>query len=159
MVAVAILSMTLVPLVGLLSMAIDTSGKAVGLTVSARIAEQLMGEVQQADWATLDSWSAQDFYFDNQGLKLTGGAASSQAVYAARVKISPAGVTMSTTTSGAGSNTWERQVITFVASATGSQGKSLLDAAANALLAKKALPQKVYVSRALLTNLEKPSTS
>jgi uncharacterized protein (TIGR02598 family) len=160
MVAVAILSMTLVPLIGMLSMAVDTSGKAVGLTVSARIAEQLMGEVQQADWATLDNWNDMDVYFDDQGLRLASGVSPNLSVYSARVKLSPAGVTLTTANSaGPGANTWTRQVVLLVASAPGSQGKSLLDTASNALQAKKSLPQKVYLSRALLTNLEKPPAS
>jgi len=161
MVTVAILSMTLVPVLGLLSMAIDTSGKAVGMTVSARIAEQLMGEVQQADWATLDNWKTQDFYFDSQGLKLTNLAtAGSQAVYSARVRIAAVGLTLSPQNyPKAVPNTWTRQVITLVASAPGPQGKTLLDAASNALNQQKALPSKVYLSRALLTNLEKPPAS
>ncbi len=156
-VSVAILSTVLLPLIGMLSMSIDTNKKAVNLTLSARISEQVLGELQQADWATLDNWSAQDFYYDDLGLKLTGTDASSLASYTARVKLSAAGVIM-TVAAGGTANAWERQMLTIVTSGAGARALAMLDSAALALQNKTELPRQVYVSRALVTNLEKPTS-
>ncbi len=157
MVSVAILSVVLLPLIGMLSMSIETNKKAINLTISARISEQMMGELQQADWGKLDSWDAKDYYFDELGLKVTDATASNLASYTARVKLLPAGMTV-TTASGSTPNTWERQVLTLVTSGGGALALSRLDTATLALQNKTEISRQVYLSRSLVTNMEKPTS-
>ena len=154
-ITIGILVTVLVPLVGLLSSAIETSGKAAVTTVSARIASRLMGEVQQADWTKLQSWQNKDTYLDDQGMELVSAATQSKSVYTARVRLgSGDGVTLNTA-SGLPANTWQRQAVVLVASRSGDLGKKALDAAEAALDSGKAVPGGVRVSRTMLVNLEK----
>jgi uncharacterized protein (TIGR02598 family) len=152
-ITVGILITTMVPLIGLLSAAIDMSGKAASSTVSARISARLVGEVQQSDWAGLQSWSERVLYFDDQGVELTEALAQEEAVYMARVALgSPTGVSMGT---GSVTNPSLRQVTVLVASRAFPRGKTDLDDAQAAIASGKKLPMGVRVSRAMLVNLEK----
>ncbi|HSI61880.1 MAG TPA: Verru_Chthon cassette protein B [Candidatus Saccharimonadia bacterium] len=153
-VTIGILITTLVPLVGLLSTAIDTSGKAASTTISARVAARITGEVQQSDWAGLQTWAAREMYFDDQGKELTGATAAQEAVYTARVRLGTSGVVMGT---GAGSsNSSLRQVVVMVASLPAPRGKISLDEAEAAITTGKDVPKQVRISRAMLVNLERP---
>ncbi|WP_081892447.1 Verru_Chthon cassette protein B [Verrucomicrobium sp. BvORR106] len=154
-ITIGILVTVMVPLVGLLSASIETSGRAASTTVSARIASRLIGEVQQADWSLLQNWQEKDTYLDDQGMELTTGSPQENSVYTARVRLSTtSGVTLGTVT-GQPANTWQRQVVVMVASRPGTQGKTVLDQAEAALDNGKSLPRSVRVSRSLLVNLEK----
>ncbi|WP_009963661.1 Verru_Chthon cassette protein B [Verrucomicrobium spinosum] len=154
-ITIGILVTVMVPLVGLLSASIETSGRAASTTVSARIASRLIGEVQQADWSLLQNWQEKDTYLDDQGMELTTGSPQEKCVYTARVRLSSAaGVTLGTV-AGLPANTWQRQVVVMVASRPGGQGKMALDQAEAALDNGKSLPGSVRVSRSLLVNLEK----
>jgi uncharacterized protein (TIGR02598 family) len=155
-ITVGILVTALVPLLGLLSVAIDTSGTASSRTVGARIGGEIIGELQQANWADLENWDGEDFYYDDQGLRLPESGSMEKAVYTARAAIPTVGVTM--TPGAAPENTTTRQVVVLVASAQGERGKTVLDEAYKALEDKKPLPRFVQVSRALLVNMEKIST-
>jgi uncharacterized protein (TIGR02598 family) len=153
-VTIGILITTMVPLIGLLSIAVDTSGKAASATISARIAARLIGEVQQSDWAGLQEWATKELYFDDQGQELSTASAQQEAVYTARVRLGvPTGVAMGT---GSPANPSLRQVVVMVASRPVPQGKLALDAAEAALASGKELPKDVRISRAMLANMEKP---
>jgi uncharacterized protein (TIGR02598 family) len=154
-VTVGILVTMLVPVLGLLSSAIDTSGKAASMTMSARIAAHLIGELQQGDWLGIQSWTNREVFFDYQGQELQGANAEMNAVYVARVQLGPQTGVVLGTNNPAGANPSQRQVVVMVASGPVSQGKTLLDEAKSALDTGKPLPRSVRVSRTLLVNLEK----
>ncbi|RBP42646.1 uncharacterized protein (TIGR02598 family) [Roseimicrobium gellanilyticum] len=154
-ITVGILITTLVPLLGLLSAAIDMSGKAVSANTAARISAKLVGDVQQGDWLGLLSWSDRDVYFDDQGCELTGANAQAEAVYSARVTLGPVtGVSMGTIGIP---NPSLRQVMVVVSSRPGVKGRKDLDDAKAAITDGKKLPMSVRVTRAMLVNLEKPT--
>jgi uncharacterized protein (TIGR02598 family) len=156
-VTIGILITTLVPMVGLLSVAIDTSGRAATSTISARIAAKLIGEVQQSDWAGLQAWSAREIYFDDQGQELSGADASQEAAYIARVRLGAVtGVVMGTS---AMANSSLRQVVVVVSSQPALRGKISLDEAEMAITKGEDLPKHVRLSRAMLVNMEKPPES
>lgn len=154
-ITIGILVTVLVPLVGLLSTSIETSGRAASTTVSARVASRLIGELQQADWAKLQNWQSKEIYLDDQGMELTSGSPQEKAVYTARVRLGAAtGVSLGMG-GGLPANAWQRQVVVLVASRPGAQGKAALDKAEAALDGGQSLPGSVRMSRALLVNLEK----
>ena len=156
-ITVGILVTVMIPLLGLLSAAIETSGKAASITTSARIASRLLGEVQQSNWSTLSDWTNKDVFFDDQGIECIG--TKTNAVYTARVKLGvTAGVTM-VTSGSVPANQWQRQVMVLVASRPGTQGTQSLNAAEASLDAGGPVPRGVRVSRTLLVNMEKASLS
>jgi uncharacterized protein (TIGR02598 family) len=156
-ITVGILITTMVPLLGLLSSAIDMSGKAASSTVAARISAKLVGEIQQTDWAGIQSWGDRELYFDDQGLELTGTQAPEEAIYLARVTLGPAtGVSLG---SSGSANPALRQVVVLVATRPAPHGKEDLDEAKTAITRGKKLPMGVRVSRAMLVNLEKQPAS
>lgn len=90
--AVGIMAMGVVTILGLLPHGMEMSRKTANEQAETRIVEQLVGEMQSADWTTmgglLGSGSGEiKAYFDDQGLRLanTGVDAGSQMVYLARV--------------------------------------------------------------------------
>lgn len=154
-ITVGILVTVMIPLLGLLSAAVETSGKAASITTSARIASRLLGEVQQADWARLEDWKNKDVYLDDQGMECIGAKSQADAVYTARVRLGPPTGVQMTTTPTVPANSWQRQAVVMVASRPGNSGKISLDAAEAAIDAGRAVPREVRVSRTLLVNLEK----
>jgi len=156
-VTVGILVTTLLPLVALLSAAMDTSGKATNNTLGARISAQLVSEIQQADWQKMSDWHDKDFFYDAQGLRLTSAKAEEDSVYTARAHLLPVGVMLATAGSPP-SNQWQRQMVTMVVARPGSVARETLDAAVAALTGKSKLPKDVRVSRTLLVNMEKATS-
>lgn len=154
-VTIGILATVMVPVLGLLSTAVDTSGKAASLTISSRIASRLIAEIQQGDWTSIQNWSNREVFLDYQGQELDGAEAAKDAVYTARVELGPQTGVVLGTDSPAGANPAQRQVIVLVASGPALQGKALLDKAQTALASGKPLPDNVRLSRTLLVNLEK----
>lgn len=157
-VTVGILVSTLLPLIALLSMAMDTSGQASSNTLGARITAQLTGEAQQADWPALNAWHNRDSYFDDQGVKLTGAGRADEAAFMARTILSPAGTGITLAASNASpANPWQRQMVVLVASRPGALTAQRMDEAARALSQGKELPRHMRVSRTLLVNMQKSS--
>jgi uncharacterized protein (TIGR02598 family) len=153
-VTVGILVSTLLPLVGMLSIAMDTSGKASNNTVGARIAAEVVGELQQANWDDLDGWQGREYYYDYQGVRLTGTNAQAQSAYTARAYLAPAGLVLAAT-GGPPANPWQRKVVALVVPKSANLAKAPLDTAESALVSNSPLPSQVMVHRALLVNLQK----
>lgn len=89
--AVGIMAMGVVTILGLLPHGMEMSRKTANEQAETRIVEQLVGEMQSADWTTMGGLigggSEIKAYFDDQGLRLanSGIDAGSQMVYLARV--------------------------------------------------------------------------
>lgn len=153
-VTVGILVTTLLPLVGMLSIAMDTSGRASNNTLSARIGAEVLGELQQADWDDLDDWQNREYFYDYQGVRLTGAGAAAQSAYTARARLGPEGLTMAASGSPP-ANPWQRMAMVLVVPRPAHLAKPRLDDAVTALASQKALPREVTVSRAVVVNLQK----
>jgi|GEM_PF-1492799 len=152
-VTVGLLVSVMLPLVGMLSMGMDTSLKAGINTVGSRITSQLMGEVQQAKWEELDRWNDRTFYFDDQGLVIRDAGQEGMAAFTAQVKVSNEGVTL--TTQSSQKNEWQRKVTTVVSPANGKRGEQLLNDALTALAEGKPMPASVRVGHSLVTKTSK----
>jgi uncharacterized protein (TIGR02598 family) len=154
-ITVGILATMLLPLISLLSLAIDHSGKAINDTVSSQIASHLVGEIQQESWEKLSLWDGKVFYFDDQGVELKTDNAE-KAIYTAKVKLDPltVGLSLATESQGVPVNPNGRKALVLVTSLAGSRGTALLTESEAALQSGKPLPKHVYVSRSLLVKLE-----
>jgi uncharacterized protein (TIGR02598 family) len=76
--AVGIMAMGVVTILGLLPHGMEMSRKTANEQAETRIVDQLVGEVQSADWTTMggmvrgESFEKIKAYFDDQGLRLSG---------------------------------------------------------------------------------------
>ncbi len=92
--AVGIMAMGVVTILGLLPHGMEMSRKTANEQAETRIVDQLVGEIQSSDWGsmggTVNGGSAAEVlhFFDDQGLKLIGGASSAAQtmVYVARTR-------------------------------------------------------------------------
>ena len=82
--AIGIVATVLIALLGLLPTGSKILGEAGRGTVGARIAQQLIGEVQQAEFADIDTFNNKQRYYNDMGteLKSVGGH-----VYTARIEV------------------------------------------------------------------------
>jgi uncharacterized protein (TIGR02598 family) len=91
--AVGIMALGVVTILGLLPHGMEMSRKTANEQAETRIVEQLVGEAQASDWATMGGLTGSatgiKAYFDDQGLRIydSSGNVASQLVYAARVKL------------------------------------------------------------------------
>jgi uncharacterized protein (TIGR02598 family) len=93
--AVGIMALGVVTILGLLPHGMEMSRKTANEQAETRIVDQLVGEVQAADWATMGGVSSPgnsagiDAFFDDQGLRIyeASGDVANLLVYAARVKL------------------------------------------------------------------------
>ena len=83
--AIGIVATVLIALIGLLPTGSDILSEAGRSTVGARIAQQLIGEVQLAEYDDVDSFNGQQRYYDDMGTELKSQTA--QVVYTARVEV------------------------------------------------------------------------
>ncbi len=93
--AVGIMALGVVTILGLLPHGMEMSRKTANEQAETRIVDQLVGEVQAADWETMGGVTAAGAassvmaFFDDQGLRLyeSSGSVADLLVYAARVKL------------------------------------------------------------------------
>ncbi len=94
-IAMAIASVALVTLIGMLPQGMDTMREAGDMAIEARIHQQLLGEIQMADFDRLDSYDDVEVYYDIQGEELgstaPGGDSSVKGkfdhIYSARISV------------------------------------------------------------------------
>lgn len=153
-ITVGMLISMLLPLIGMLSLAVKNSGQNINTSVSSRIASQLIGEVQQADWQTLSRWDKKDFHFNDQGVALKANEVATQSNYIARVILDPDPVSVSTTGS-APANPHQKKFLILVSSQGGDQGLDRLTRAETAIRDNTPLPNQVHVSHAYVVNMQK----
>jgi uncharacterized protein (TIGR02598 family) len=96
--AVGIMAMGVVTILGLLPHGMEMSRKTANEQAETRIVDQLVGEIQSADWSTMGglvnggSADTVTYFFDDQGLKLIDGlsSAAQTMVYAAQARFADA---------------------------------------------------------------------
>ncbi len=149
--AIGIVALVMLPVVGLLGTAIDTSREAFSKVNDSRIAAELVGELQQADWADIHSWNGREVFYDYQGQRLEDGTREN-AVFTARIQIiqSRGGLALGTT-SPAG-NTNLLQVLVAVSSRPGEAGTAAIDLA---LSGTPTINRGVHLARSVVVNAER----
>jgi uncharacterized protein (TIGR02598 family) len=154
MIVVGLLVSVMLPLLGLLSIGMETGRKAGVNVIGSRIINQLMSEVQQSEWNELDRWNGRTVYFDDQGSPLkTDSAGDLSVTFVGRVYVSAPGVTLATQSSIA--NDMHRKVTTVVCPAMGDGGNRFFDEALSALEQGKPIPPTVRIGHGLVTNTGK----
>ncbi|MCH2061546.1 MAG: Verru_Chthon cassette protein B [Verrucomicrobiales bacterium] len=83
--AIGIVATVLIALLGLLPTGSDILSEAGRSTVGARIAQQLIGEVQLAEYDDIDKFNNQQRFYNDMGTELRSGG--DQVVYTARIEI------------------------------------------------------------------------
>ena len=69
-VAVGIVATVMVALLGMIPTGLNTVNEAADTMAEIRIAQQVIGEMQMADWEDIDSWDSKPYYYDIEGNKL-----------------------------------------------------------------------------------------
>lgn len=93
-IAMAIAAVSLITLIGLLPQGMDTMREAGDRAIEGRIHQQILNELQMADFDSLDTYNDMEIYYDNQGEELGdskgGGGAekgSFEHIYTARLSV------------------------------------------------------------------------
>lgn len=154
LVTMGIIISAIIPLLGLLSIAMDTSREAAVKSMGSRIAATVTGQIQQENWATIPQWKNRVTYYDEQGKIITGQDTVERSSYTAKVTMLDQGVTYSEN-SGSASNPWAKQVVVLVALSSGTRGTQMLEDAQNALETGGTLPKNVLLNRSVIVNLQK----
>ena len=151
LVAVAVVAVAAVPILGLLSFAIDSSRSAFSSVNSSRIGSEIIGEIQQASWDEKNQWQGKEIYYDGDGQRIPDGTAE-DAVYTARVKIgaSRSGPALGSTSAAA--NPHLKHVLVGVSSRPGEVGSQAVQEALNNPNERN---RGVDFYRAVLVNTEK----
>ena len=69
--ALGIVATVMVTLMALLPTGMDIMKEAGTNTVGARIANQLVSEIQLSDYEKIQQWNGKEYYFDDMGTELT----------------------------------------------------------------------------------------
>lgn len=69
-VAVGIVATVMVALLGMIPTGLNTVNEAADTMAEIRIAQQVIGEMQMADWQDVDKWDSKPYYYDVEGNKL-----------------------------------------------------------------------------------------
>ena len=84
--AMAVMSLAVTVLLGLLPHGLEMSRKAGISAGEARVTTEILGELSQVDWAALEGYDGDKFYFDDQGVRLDAGDGP-QIAYVVRVRL------------------------------------------------------------------------
>ena len=84
-IALGIVATVMVALLALLPLGMDALRQAADLSVQSRIAQDLIGDVQQADWKSLERYRNELRYYDGEGVPLET-AGSGRRLYTAKIE-------------------------------------------------------------------------
>ena len=89
MIAMGIVASVMVGLLGMIPLGVRSVREATNLTISGRIAQEVISDIQQANWSdVLTSYNGKTFYFDSEGFKMRN-AGKEKPSFEARVEIPP----------------------------------------------------------------------
>ncbi len=92
MIAMGIVASVMVALLGMIPLGVRTVREATNLTISGRIAQEVISNIQQSNWAdVLKNYDKKKFTFDNEGFAIRTGNNAVQ-TFEARVIIPPQAV-------------------------------------------------------------------
>jgi uncharacterized protein (TIGR02598 family) len=84
--AMAVMSLAVTVLLGLLPHGLEMSRKAGVSAGEARVTTEILGELSQVDWNSLATYDNKRFYFDDQGVRLSENAGL-EIAYVAEVQL------------------------------------------------------------------------
>ena len=109
-IALGIVATVMIALLALLPLGMDALRESADLTVQSRIAQDLIGDVQQADWDTLDRYRNELRYYDGEGTTVeTAGAG--QRLYTAKIEFPDTDINLP----GLGKNRYTKKIVIKVA--------------------------------------------
>lgn len=99
MIAMGIVASVMVALLGMIPLGVRSVREATNLTISGRIAQEVISNVQQANWAdVLTNYNNKAFKFDNEGFLIRGAQAKGQThSFEARVQVPTAPINIGKT--------------------------------------------------------------
>ena len=109
-IALGIVATVMVALLALLPLGMDALRESADLTVQSRIAQDLIGDIQQADWDSLDRYRNELRYYDGEGTTLET-AGSGQRLYSAKIEFPDTPINLP----GLAQNRYTRKVVIKVA--------------------------------------------
>lgn len=87
MIAMGIVASVMVGLLGMIPLGVRAVREATNLTISGRIAQEVISNIQQSNWTdVLVSYNGKTFYFDNEGFFIRSGNKTKPS-FQARVQI------------------------------------------------------------------------
>lgn len=94
-IAMAIAAVALVTLIGILPQGMDTMREAGDMAIEARIHQQILSEMQMAEFEKLDDYDGMEFFYDDQGEEIgdsrgggdSGAKGSFNHIYSARATV------------------------------------------------------------------------
>jgi uncharacterized protein (TIGR02598 family) len=87
MIAMGIVASVMVALLGMIPLGVRSVREATNLTISGRIAQEVISNIQQANWVDVsDTYNDRTFLFDNEGFSIRSGSQATPS-FQARVKI------------------------------------------------------------------------
>lgn len=100
MIAMGIVATVMVGLLGMIPLGVRSVREATNLTTTGRIAQEVIGNIQQANWSDIEkSFDKKSFSFDNEGFLIRTGN-KSRPSFEARVIVVAQKVTIGTTNYG-----------------------------------------------------------
>ena len=97
MIAMGIVASVMVGLLGMIPLGVRAVREATNLTISGRIAQEIISNIQQSNWKdVLTSYDGKTFYFDNEGFLMRTGNKFKPS-FEARVDIPPDAISIGKT--------------------------------------------------------------
>ncbi len=88
MIAMGIVASVMVALLGMIPLGVRAVREATNLTISGRIAQEVISNIQQANWKdVMNNYDKKTFTFDNEGFAIRSSSRGSRPSFEARVII------------------------------------------------------------------------
>ncbi len=102
MIAMGIVATVMVGLLGMIPLGVRSVREASNLTITGRIAQEVIGNIQQANWKDIvRSFDNQTFYFDNEGFLIRNSSGNQVTPsFQARVRLEPSRISIGKTNYG-----------------------------------------------------------
>jgi uncharacterized protein (TIGR02598 family) len=98
MIAMGIVASVMVALLGMIPLGVRSVREAANLTISGRIAQEVISNIQQANWSeVVTTYDKKTFLFDNEGFAIRGSERKITPSFQARVTIPSALISIGTT--------------------------------------------------------------
>lgn len=149
--ALGIIAIALITLLGTLGSAMNRAHEAAGRTLSSQISQQLMGEIQLQDWASLNETTTFR-YFNEFGTELEGETATpTNSIFTAYIQVGSDPLILSSAMD-APPNSHSKKVVIMVADSPGEKGQEIIEAYRND---SSSVEPSLHLFSSVLVNLDK----